>query len=174
MFRQPLPKLVLSLLVAGAAVVLTALGIIWLTTDAKIARADASKEPVTIPVVPSPEAVPEAGTDAFTRPMFHRDRALGPDKAPIVPETDPADPSDPGSPDVTSAGPGDASAITVKGIIINGNGARAALQSSGSTELTWVRRGDTFDGWKVDSIGASGVRISNGDEVVEVKVRKDK
>jgi hypothetical protein len=174
MFRQPLPKLVLSLIIAGAAAVLIALGIIWLTTDARIARADAGKEPVIIPAVPSPEAVPETGADAFTRPMFHRDRALGPDKAPIAPATDPADPSDPASPDTTTAGPGDASAIAVKGIIINGNGARAALQSSGSTELTWVRRGDTFDGWKVDSIGANSVRISNGDEVVEVKVRKDK
>jgi len=63
--------------------------------------------------------------------------------------------------------------MTVKGVIISERGARAALQATGAAVLTWVKAGETVDGWKVESITASTVRISNGDEVVDLKVRED-
>lgn len=173
MSRQPLPKLALSVVLIGASAALIGLGIVSLTTDAKAARGEAGKEPVVIPAVPPIEAAPEIATDAFTRPMFHRDREPGPDKAPPASATDPSDPSVPPS-DNEPGAPGDASAILVKGIIIGVNGARAGLLTPTSGSLVWVKSGDTFDGWKVESINASRVRISNGDEVVEIKIREDK
>lgn len=173
MARQPLPKLALSVLLIGASAALIGSGILSLTTDAKVMRPDAEQEPVTIPAVPPIETAPEVGTDAFVRPMFHRNRAPGPDKAPPQSAIDLADPSAPVTGNEPDA-PGDASAFVVKGIIIGENGARAALQNPGDGSLTWVRSGETIQGWKVDSINANRVRISNGDEVVEIKVREDK
>jgi hypothetical protein len=172
MARQPLPKLALSVLLIGASALLMGSGILSLTTDAKLQRGDASKEPVTIPAVPPIETPPSVGSDAYTRPMFNRNRAPGPDKAPPQSAADPADPSAPTTGSEPDA-PGDAAGILVKGIIIGENGARAGLLSANSGGLVWVRTGQSFEGWKVESINASRVRISNGDEVVEIKVRED-
>jgi hypothetical protein len=174
MARQPLPRLALSVLLIGASAALVGVGIISLTTDARSQRGDASKEPVTIPAMPPIETPPDVGTDAYTRPMFHRDRAPGPDKAPPQSATDPSNPSDPTSTGNAPDAAADASNLVVKGIIIGENGARAGLQNPGDATLTWVRAGETIQGWKVESINASRVRISNGDDVVEIKVREDK
>jgi hypothetical protein len=173
MARRPLPQLALTVLLAGASAVLMGVGVVSLTTDATSQRGDAGNEPVTIPAVPPIETPPDVGTDAFTRPMFNRERALGPDRAPPVSATDPADPTAPSTGNEPDA-PGDASSLVVKGIIIGEYGARAGLQNPGDATLTWVRAGETIQGWKVESINANRVRISNGDEVVDIKVREDK
>lgn len=172
MSRTPLPKLVLSLVLVGASAALVGAGVMYLTTDAKTPRIDANQAPVTVPEVPPATAIPPLGADAFNRPMFNRDRAQGPDKAPPA-TTDNGDPSTSSGTSNAPGAPRDMSAMTVKGIIVSDRGARAALQAPGSGALTWVSAGDTIDGWKVDSITASTVRISNGDETAEIKIRED-
>lgn len=168
MSRQPLLKFVLGLVIIGASAALMGAGIVSLSTDAKAPRANASQDQVTIPTVPPAEAIPPIGTDAFTRPMFNRDRALGPDKAPPAP----SDSTDPSGTDSAPDAPADASAMVLKGIIVTDRGARAGLQAPGSDALTWVRTGETIDGWKVEAITQNSVRIRNGDEVVELKIVK--
>jgi hypothetical protein len=172
MSGQPLPKLVLGIALVGASIALAAAGATSLTTDARAPRVNASQEQAPIPPVPPATVAPPIGDDAFTRPMFNRNRALGPDKAPPAP----ADSSDPSTSPSASNAPdatGDMSDMTIKGIIVTDRGARAALQAPGSNALTWVSAGDTIDGWKVERITADSVRISNGDEVTEIRIRDD-
>jgi hypothetical protein len=172
MSRTPLPKLALGLLLVGTSAALAGAGVVSLTTDAKVARVNAGPEQVVVPAVPPAAAVPPVGDEAFTRPMFNSQRALGPDKVPPA-KADNADPSASDGAGNTPDAPGDMSAMTVRGIIISERGARAALQAPGAAALTWVKVGETVDGWNVESITASTVRISDGDKVVDLKVRED-
>jgi len=169
MSGQPLPKLVLSLVLVAASAALVGVGITSLTTDAKAPNGAASQPPVVVPAVPPAEVVPPIGTDAFTRPMFNRDRAQGPDKAP-PPTSDTPDSSTAANTDNT---PDDMSAMEVKGVIISDRGASAGLRAPGSGALTWVRIGDTINGWKVEAITVSSVRIRNGEDVAEINVSED-
>lgn len=168
---RALPKFVLGLVLIGASAALAGAGVISFATDAKAPRINVRQEPVIVPAVPPAVAIPPIGTDAFTRPMFNRDRAQGPDKAPPV-TADNADPSSSNTGDGSDA-PGDVTAMTARGVIISDRGARAALQIPGSSALTWVGAGETVDGWKVESITENTVRIRNGDDVAELKVRED-
>jgi hypothetical protein len=168
---RTLPTFVIGLVLIGASAALVGAGFMSLTTDATAPRTNVNQEPVIVPAVPPAVAIPPMGTDAFTRPMFNRDRALGPDKAPPV-TADNADPFSQNPADTPDA-PGDMTAMTVKGVIISDRGARAALQAPGSGALAWVKAGDTVNGWKVESITASAVRIRNGDDVAELKVRDE-
>lgn len=173
MSRTPLPKIVLSLVLVGASAALVGAGIMSLTTDAQATRVSANPDQAVVPAVPPAETIPPIGEEAFTRPMFNRDREQGPDRAPPA-AADNADPSTSSGAGNTQDEPGDMSAMTVKGVIISERGASAALHAAGASTLTWVKAGETVDGWKVESITASTVRISKGDEVAELKVREDR
>jgi hypothetical protein len=153
------------LLLATAAAGLTALGLHFRTTDvAAMAKAGGS-EAVIIPVFPGPSQPQTESTDAFTRPMFHRDRAPGPDKAPVSPVS--ADPDAPNATGETSEAP------VLKGLIIGELGARVALKSSDAAAPVWVKVGEAVGGWTVEVITSKGVRIRSGDEVVDVKFSDD-
>lgn len=167
---RALPKFFLGLVLIGASAALAGAGVMSLATDAEAPRTVVDQEPVIVPAVPPAAVIPPIGTDAFIRPMFNRDRAQGPDNAPPA-AADNADPSSSNSGSAPDA-PGDMT-MTVKGVIISDRGARAALQAPGSSVLTWVGAGETVDGWKVESITASTVRLRNGDAVAELKVRED-
>lgn len=173
MSQQRIPALVLSLVLVGASVALAASGAMSLATDAKAPPARSGQEPVSIPAVPAARAVPPIGTDAFTRPMFNSERAQGSDKAPPTP-TEASDPSTTASAAAEPEGTEDIASLVLKGIIVSERGARAALLSPGSGKLTWVTAGYTFGAWKVDYITATTVRFRNGDEVAEIKIRKDR
>lgn len=162
MFGQSAPRMVISLVTGAAIVALLGAGVIFLTTDPLASSGDGQGD-VEIPVVPDMQSPPEQGTEAFTRPMFSRDRAPGPDGPPAAASSDGA------SGDTVNAGK--ASGFTLKGVIIGERGARAALQSDKATEPTWVGSGQTVDGWKVESINSQRVRLRNGDEVVELKTQ---
>lgn len=173
MSQRRLPILVLSVFLAGASAALLASGALSLTTDAKAPSVSARQEPAPIPTVPPSKAVPPIGTDAFTRPMFNSERAQGPDKAPPI-TADTTNPSAASSAGDASDSATDVSALQVKGIIISDRGARAAVLSPGSGALTWISRGQAIGDWKVESITATTVRFRNGDEVAEIKIRKDR
>lgn len=157
-----LPRVV----VLAAAAGLAGAGLYFRTIDVTAAAADAEPGEVTIPEVP-PVIEPEpATTDAFTRPLFHRDRNPGPDKAPATTVL----PDDPGS--ATTPDPADkpaASSFALKGVIIGDRGARVALQAEGAAAPVWARVGQVVDGWTVTSITAQRVRLRNGDETAELK-----
>jgi hypothetical protein len=173
MSQQRLPTFALSLVLAGVSAALLASGALSLTTDAKAPSVSARQEPAPIPTVPPAMVVPPIGTDAFTRPMFNSERAQGPDKAP-QPTADTSNPSAASSAANESDAPSDVSALDVKGIILSDRGARAAVMSPGSGALTWVGVGQAIGDWKVESITATTVRFRNGDEVAEIKIRKDR
>ncbi len=168
MLSQPASKMAVTLTLGVAIVALLGAGVIFRTTDPLTPTGDVSAE-VEIPAMPETGDAPELGTEAFTRPMFSRDRAPGGDKAPAatVENGDPTQPSDSG--DASE----DPSAFALKGIIIGERGARAALQPANAAEPTWVGAGDTVGGWKVESINAERVRLRSGDEVVEIKFSRD-
>lgn len=172
MSRTRFPKIVLGLVLAAASAAMAGAGVGSLTTNARATRVNASPDQVVVPAVPPAAAIPPIGGEAFTRPMFNSERALGPDKAPPA-MADNADPSISVGTGNSPDAPGDMSAMAVKGIIISERGTRAALQAAGAAVLTWVQAGETVDGWRVESITASTVRISNGDQVVDLRIRED-
>jgi hypothetical protein len=165
MAGQSIPRLALTLAAAVGVVALLGVGIMFRAAD-PLAPAGNSSASVAVPEVPGAEPAQAFGTRAFERPLFHRDRAPGPDKAPASPD------SAPDAPD-TAGAQGDGSAIRLRGIIIGERGARAALQGDTAVEPTWVGKGDTVDGWTVETITADTVRLRNGDETVVIKFSRD-
>jgi hypothetical protein len=165
MSGQSLPRLILTIILAAAVVALLGLGVMFRATD-PLAPASGHTAPVTVPEVPGAEQAPPAGARAFERPVFHRDRAPGPDKAPASSDADPDAPD-------TSTAQSDGSEIRLRGIIIGERGARAALQGATAVDPTWVGKGDTVDGWTVETITADTVRLRNGDETVVIKFSRD-
>lgn len=165
MSGKAIGKLLPVLVLAAAASGLTALGVSFRATDVAAMAAASGGEGVTIPKFPVATPLEDENTEAFTRPMFHRDRAPGPDKAPAGVVS--ADPSAPDSPAEATAAP------VLKGLIIGELGARVALQSPDAAAPVWVKRGEEVGGWTVEAITAKGVRIRSGDEVVDVKFSDD-
>lgn len=155
-----------AVLLLAAAGGLTALGVRFRTADVAAMAAATGSEPVTIPTFPpATQADPEA-TDAFTRPMFTRERAPGPDKAP-APAVAGDDPDAPEDTDDSATAP------VLKGLIIGERGGRVALQPADAGTAVWVKVGEEVGGWTVEAITARGARVRNGDTVVDIKFSKD-
>ncbi len=161
MLGQSAPRFIISLLTGAAIVALLGAGVIFLTTD-PLASSGSGQATVAIPAVPETQTAPEPGDEAFRRPMFSRDRAPGPDGPPAAPADGAA---------TETTNDARAADFSLKGVIIGERGARAALQANTAPDQTWVGVGDTVDGWKVESITSSRVRLRNGDEVVELKIQ---
>jgi hypothetical protein len=159
-------------LIPAALVVVTgglvALGLQFRATDAAAMANDRGTEEVVIPSAPPVSQPADAKTDAFDRPMFHRNRAPGPDKAPALPaETAP-------DPQATDEPGANAQSFVLKGIIIGERGARASIATADAPAGVWVKVGDDLQGWTIASIGASRVKIRNGDDVADIKFPDDR
>lgn len=109
-----------------------------------------------VPEVKAPPPLVMAPMPAITtfnaiaeRPLFNADRK--PDPLPPPPETP--------KPAIVL---GDLSQYRVLGIAGDRQTQRALVQKTGGSLLT-LKPGDVFEGWTVESIGASGVAISGGD-----------
>ncbi len=155
---------VVMLAAAGALVVL---GVQFRMTDLAAMAAATSSEPVAIPTFPPAVQAETDATDAFTRPLFTRDRAPGPDKAPAVVSAS-EDPDAPDGDDDSTTAP------VLKGLIIGERGGRVALQAADASTAMWVKVGEQVGGWTVEAITARGVRVRNGDTVADIKFSKDK
>lgn len=166
MSGQPFPRLLATAVLGAGIVGLVAAGAMFRMTDPAAAPADG--QPVAIPEVPATEPPPPPGVRAFEQPLFHRNRAPGPDGPPAI-AADPADPSGPAQ----SASSGDAASFKLKGVIINDRVARVAIQGATATAPVWVSKGEEVDGWTVETITAAMVRLRNGDEVAELKFSRD-
>lgn len=155
-----------AVVMLAAAGGLLALGIRFRTTDMAAMAAAGGAEPVTIPAFPTATPAETEATDAFTRPLFTRDRAPGPDKAPVT-----AAVSD--DPDAPDASEDSQTAPVLKGLIIGERGGRVALQSADASTPVWAKVGEEVGGWTVEAITARGVRVRNGDNVADIKFSKD-
>ena len=151
------------LAVAGA---LVALGIQFRTTDMAAMASAGGTEPVTIPSFPPATQAETEATDAFTRPLFTRTRAPGPDKAPAIATVS----DDPDAPDASEESQ---TAPTLKGLIIGNRGGRVALQSADASAPVWAKVGEEVGGWTVEAITVRGVRVRKGDTVADIKFSKD-
>ncbi len=154
---------VVMLTAAGA---LVALGIQFRATDMAAMAAATNSEPVTIPPFPPATQAETQATDAFTRPLFTRERAPGPDKAPAIASVS-ADPDASDTPDDSATAP------ILKGLIIGERGGRVALQPADASAAVWVKVGEKVGGWTVEAITVRGVRVRNGDAVADIKFSKD-
>lgn len=151
------------LAVAGA---LVTLGVQFRATDVAAMAAAGGTEPVAIPTFPPATQAETEATDAFTRPLFTRTRAPGPDKAPAI-----ATASD--DPDAPDASDDSQTAPALKGLIIGERGGRVALQAADAAAPVWAKVGEEVGGWTVEAITDHGVRVRNGDNVADIKFSKD-
>lgn len=155
-----LNKIVPAVVLLAAAAALAGAGVMFLTTD-ETATAGAGAEDISIPSAPPVVDAADLPTAAFTRPMFHRDRAPGSDKAPAVSSNDTSA--------IPETGEEPAAGFRLKGVIIGERGARVALQADGAGAPTWAGVGDVVDGWTVEAVNARRVRLRNGDDVIEIQ-----
>jgi hypothetical protein len=155
-----------AVVMLAAAGALVALGLQFRMTDMAAMAAATSSEPVAIPAFPPPTQAETDATDAFTRPLFTRDRAPGPDRAPAVASVS-EDPDAPDGADDSGTPP------ALKGLIIGDRGGRVALQPADAPAAVWVKVGQQVGGWTVEAITARGVRVRNGDNVADIKFSKD-
>lgn len=156
-----LPAIVMLAMAGG----LVALGLQFRATDMAAMASANRNEPVSIPAIPPAPRLEEAATDAYERPLFHRDRQPGQDGPP-------AQPVDPDNPDAEASNEG-AAAPTLKGLIIGERGSKASLMPADGSGAVWAKVGEDVGGWTVEAITSKGVRVRNGDEVAEINFKKD-
>jgi hypothetical protein len=63
--------------------------------------------------------------------------------------------------------------ISVAGIMISGAIRKAYLQRKPEPTGTWVREGDDFMGWRVQSISASLAKLRQNDRTIELRLYAD-
>lgn len=105
------------------------------------------KAPPPLKLTAAPPATVFAAIAA--RPLFNIDRK--PDPVPPPPE--------PPKPAIVL---GDLSQYRVEGVVASSETQLALVRKVGAQLLT-LKQGDTFEGWKIEKIDASGVSISGGD-----------
>jgi len=58
--------------------------------------------------------------------------------------------------------------ISVGGVLISGPIRKAYLISNANQDGTWVREGDEYNGWKVQSVTAGIARLQRDDRLIEL------
>jgi hypothetical protein len=131
---RPANRLAVAALVAsiGCTVIITLLAIVYVTSSSEILAAHAAH------AVPVGTAARENHDAIVTRPLFWRSRQ---------PATAPAPPPA-GSSELTAADP----QISLKGVLISGELAKAFMLSSESPTGVWRQRGEDVGGWRVAEI----------------------
>ena len=143
----------------------SAAGMQFLGADPAAMRSPDSTEPMDPPEIPLSSPPDLMSEEAIRRPVFHRERSPidDPGKAPVAiadapPDTDQA------------AGP---PAFELRGVVIVDGAARAGLLPPGTSELTWVTRGQDINGWTVESITANAVNLKSGDETATISIVRE-
>lgn len=146
-------------LVAGSAALFAA-GFGFLASDAKIETAAVEAREPALPIIPDTQQPSSAGAEAFRRPLFQRDRTAIDEPSDVAT-----------SPSGAIASSGD---MRLKGILINGVRARASLQLADGDTPVWLSVGEEAGAWTIDAITPESVRLSSGDEVVELRLYEDR
>ncbi|WP_311976463.1 hypothetical protein [Bradyrhizobium aeschynomenes] len=156
---------------AGVLALLVGLDLLfgaWLATlvgggEAPGARRAAWEAPVVRTMAGVAERQPlQTYAEILAHPVFQKSRE------PFVPPPPPPPPSTPviaPPPVVVDAG------VLVGGVMINGGTSKAYLLSKvGGGAGSWVTENETFQGWRVTSIDASGVRIEQAGRAIELQL----
>jgi len=99
------------------------------------------------------------------RPLFAKTRApYVPPPAPPPPALVQAPPPAPAAPVFVDPG------FSVGGVMINGGTRKAYLMKKPQPHGLWVREGEDFMGWKVQSVGASTARLQQNDRTIELRL----
>ncbi|MGJ4961314.1 hypothetical protein [Bradyrhizobium sp. HKCCYLRH3061] len=104
----------------------------------------------------------ERYAEILAHPVFQKSRE------PFVPPPPaPPAPMPVVAPPPAAADPG----LLVGGVMINGGTSKAYLQSRGGAGAgSWINENETFQGWRVTSIDASGVRIEQEGRAIELQL----
>jgi hypothetical protein len=146
-------------LILGTKLVILALG-----SDLAVLPRAAWEAPLPQSIANFPGRSPlDAYAEITAHPVFSRSRE------PFRPPPSPQPPSGPvAPPPVVTADPG----LQVAGVVVRaGRGGRAYLQSKGASGGgSWVSENELYQGWQVQMIDPSGVRIEQSGRVVELQL----
>jgi len=153
------PGLLVGISLAIASAICLSAGFFFVTSDARVVARSVASRPASIPAIPAVVEAMALDAEAVRRPLFHRNRRPIDEGAPAAANNTAAPGLDPG--------------LTLRGVVINGANARAALQTSDAAPPTWAAVGDTIDRWTIEAIAPDRVRLRAGDEVSEIKLFED-
>jgi hypothetical protein len=60
--------------------------------------------------------------------------------------------------------------LLVAGVMINRDLKKAYLLNKADRNGTWVSEGESFSGWKVETVGRAGVKLQNGSRTLELEL----
>lgn len=156
------PLAAAGLLSLGVIDALLLTGLVWSLTD----------EPVTVawtqwkPNLSSSDNVPPATRPinsyqlVLAHPLFFKTRE------PFVPPPSPPPPSRPAAPPPPVVDPG----LSVAGVLISGPIRKAYLMSKSDREGTWVREGEQYGGWQVQSVTAGVAKLRRDGRSIELSL----
>lgn len=160
-----IPGLLVPAALALATFGLSAAGVQFLGTDPAALSSAESSEPMEMPAIPPAAGPVLMSEEALRRPVFHRDRA---------PIDDPGAAPAAAAADQTESGPASGPpAFELRGVVIMDGIARAGLLPPGTSELTWVTKGQDINGWTVEAVTDSAVRLRSGDETAVISIIRD-
>lgn len=143
------PTALVSAILAGiCAILLLAL---TLLTTGSVGKSDAPvlvRPSLAAPDLPALATLPDRERASADKPLFH------PDRRPIA---DASAGAASGTETATVA------PFRLKGIVMANGTARASLARDGDGDIQWVSRGNTIDGWTLESVRSDRVVMSRGE-----------
>jgi len=148
------------LAIGGIDAWLAAVLINAVTSDDQIATATTSQ---TLKLQTSAQGTPAVKPiDAYSlivsRPVFFKTRA------PYVAPPPPPPPSTTAAPQPIPTDPG----LVLGGVVMNGHVRKIYLFGKGEPQGTWVNEGETFKGWKVQSVERTSTKLQQQNRTVEL------
>lgn len=142
------PTAIVAATLAGiCALLLLALTLLTTGTGSRVAAPDIVRPTLTPPAMPALTTAPDRVRASAEKPLFHPDRK---------PHASTAEASGAAA-ELTEA------PFQLKGIVLANGTARASLQRNVEGDIQWVNRGNTIDGWKLESVRSDRVELSRGE-----------
>ena len=158
------PLAMAGLLVLGGldAWLLTTLIDVGAADDQVATEVTAASSSVQAPISPAPPARPiNAYGRIVAQPIFFKTRL--PYVAPPPPPQPPPPPM-PAAPPPVMTDPG----LVLGGIIANGDMRKIYLSNREDPQGAWVGEGETFRGWKVQSVGSTSTKLEQQNRTIEL------
>ncbi len=144
------PTAVVAAMLAGlCAFLLLALTLLTTGSASRIDTPDIVRPTLTPPAMPALTLPGDRARASAEKPMFH------PNRKPIAAELSPG--ADGGASEATEA------PFILKGVVIANGTARASLMRNVEGDIQWVKRGNTIDGWELESVRSDRVELSRGE-----------
>ncbi|HLH91737.1 MAG TPA: hypothetical protein VKX28_25075 [Xanthobacteraceae bacterium] len=156
------PLAAVGLVTLGVVNAFMLAGFIWSLTGEPSAVAPTEWKPDLSASDDAPEASKPiaAYTLVLAHPIFFKTRE------PFVPPPPPPPPPRPAAPPPPVIDPG----ISVAGVLISGPIRKAYLMSRSDTLGTWVREGEKYDGWTVQSVTAGNAKLQRDERSLELSL----